>query len=288
MPDPSNVTTSSDTTRGAPPGVDAADRVLAEQTIPGARGEEDLPGVDPDVWLLHVCYSRHPDSTLRRLLVEEYDSYARSLASRMHREGESLEDLCQVAFEALLISLDRFDPERGVPFTAFASLTITGALKRHYRDVGWLMRVPRRVHELAAPAKRVTDELTVELGQAPTLEAVATRLGVDVEELIEAQEAVRARSLGSLSNLLTGEDGEPRDVLGGVDPAFVEREETVDLREALGTLDDDERELVRAYFFEECTQTELAERREVSQMQISRQVRSVTRRLAARLHVQAS
>ncbi len=262
---------------------DPEDRAVAERTIPGNRGAPGKEGVDPGVWLLHVCYARHPDSELRRLLVEEYHAYTRSLARRMHREGESLDDLRQVAFEALLVALDRFDPERGVPFTAFASLTITGALKRHFRDVGWLLRVPRRVHELAAPAKRVTDELTIELGRVPSLDDVATRLGVDVEELIEAQEAARARSLGSFSTLLTGEDGEPRDVIGDADPAFAHREDTIDLRAALSTLEERDRRLVKEYFFEERTQTELADRYGVSQMQISRRVRSVTRRLASRL-----
>ena len=262
---------------------DDEDRRVARETIPASWGEDGQGDVDPQLWLLHVCYSRHPDAELRRLLVEEYDTYTLSLARRMHREGESIEDLRQVAFEALLVSLDRFDPERGVPFVAFASLTITGALKRHYRDVGWLIRVPRRVHELAAPAKRVTDELTMELGHAPTLDEVATRLGVDVEELIEAQEATRARSLSSLSTLVTGENGEPLDVLGDLDPDMAAREDVVDLHRALDTLDDADCELVKEYFFDELTQSEMAERHDVSQMQISRRVRSVTRRLAAQM-----
>lgn len=265
-----------------------ADRRTAEQTIP--RESEDVrgatkPSIDESVWLLHVCYQRTHAADLRRLLVEEYEGYARWLARKMHRDGEPLEDLCQVAFEALLISLDRFDVERGCPFIGFASLTIGGALKRHYRDFGWLMRVPRSVHQLAAPSRRITDELTMEFGRVPTLEEVAERMGVDVEALIEAQEAAHARSTSSLDAIFTDEDGVVRDELGHVDPGFGRGDEMIDLCAALEDLDEEDQVLVQQYFFEERTQTELAEEYDVSQMQISRRVRSTTRRLASRLAV---
>lgn len=256
------------------------DRATACRTLPR---DGDVPSVDPDLWLLHVCYARCRDAELRRLLVEEYQGYALMLARRMHREGELLGDLRQVAFEALLTSLDRFDPEKHCPFLGFASLTITGALRRHYRDFGWLIRVPRRVHELAAPIRRATDELIVELGHSPTLDDVADRVGTDVETLIEAQEAAHARSLVSLTTLLTGDEGAERDILGSVDPGFDRSAEVIDLRRALNELDDNERELLRLYYFEDYTQSELAEVLGVSQMQVSRLLDSVTRRLADRI-----
>jgi RNA polymerase sigma-B factor len=265
-----------------------ADAETAERTIPRGTGPDRAaaaPTIDESVWLLHVCYQRTHGSDLRRLLVEEYEGYARWLARRMHRDGEPLEDLVQVAFEALLLSLDRFDVERGCPFVAFASLTITGALKRHYRDFGWLMRVPRSVHQLAAPSRRVTDELTIELGRVPSLDEVADRMGIDVEQLIEAQEAARARSTRSLSALFTDDDGQARDELGYDDPGFGHGDDFLDLRAALEHLDEDDQTLIREYFFEERTQTELAEQYGVSQMQISRRVRSTTRRLSGWLTV---
>lgn len=259
------------------------DRAMANRTLPVDGG---APTVDSDVWLLHVCYARSRDAEIRRLLVEQYQGYALLLARRMHREGgEPLGDLRQVAFEALLTALDRFDPERRCPFLGFASLTITGALKRYYRDFGWLMRVPRRVHELAAPIRRATDELTVELGHSPNLDEVAARVGTDVETLIEAQEAAHARSLGSLETSLTDDERAVRDVVGDVDPGFERRADVIDLRNALGDLTDDERELVRLYYFEDYTQHELADVLGTSQMQVSRLLQSVTRRLADRLAV---
>ena len=262
------------------------DHRVAEGTIP--RGSDDLsaaPSVDESLWLLHVCYQRTHAADLRRLLVEEYEGYARWLARKMHRDGEPLEDLCQVAFEALLLSLDRFDVERCCPFIGFASLTISGALKRHYRDFGWLMRVPRSVHQLAAPSRRITDELTIELGRVPTLDEVAERMGIDVEALIEVQEASHARSTRSLDALFTDEDGGARDEIGQVDPGFSRGDDMIDLRAALEELDEVDQILVQKYFFEERTQIELAEEYDVSQMQISRRVRSATRRLASRLAV---
>lgn len=254
---------------------DDQDRAIAARTMPPAAG------IEPDLWLMHVCYARHPDAELRRVLVEEYQGYALSVARRMHRDGEPIEDLRQVALEALLVSLNRFDPERRYPFLGFASLTITGALKRHYRDFGWLLRVPRRVHELTKPIRFATDELTGKLGRTPTLEELAARLDVDVETLIQAQEAARARSLGSLSAEWE-EGGNETTVPGDVDPGYEHSIERLDLRRALTELGDDERYLLNRYFFEECTQTELAEELGVSQMQVSRMLRSVTRRLAVR------
>jgi RNA polymerase sigma-B factor len=214
----------------------AAHRELAEATIPRDAAPEGVvgaPSVDADLWLLHVCYHETRDAELRRLLVEEYGDYAGWLARKMHRSGEPLEDLRQVALEALLLALDRFDPRRGCPFVAFASLTINGALQRHYRDFGWLMRVPRRVHQLAAPASRATDELMMENGRPPTLEEVAERVGVDVEELIESQEAVRARAATSLNALLVDDNDKPRDRFGTVDPACEQGDELLDLADDL-------------------------------------------------------
>jgi RNA polymerase sigma-B factor len=257
------------------------ERALAQRTLPR---NGDAPGVDPDLWLLHVQYATRSTPELRNRLVEEYQGYALAMARRMHRDGEPIEDLRQVAFEALLLALERFDPERGCPFLGFASLTINGALKRHYRDYGWLMRVPRRVHELAAPIRRATDSLTTELGRAPTLEEVAAELEIDVETLLEAQEADRARSLGPLSVLTNSESGGfERDTLGARDPGFDRSTDLIDLRRALDDLDERDRELIGMYYFEERTQSEIAAAIGVSQMQVSRLLQSITRRLAGKV-----
>lgn len=275
-------TTTVHTRRSATGGATETERVLARETLPR---NGDTPGVEPDLWLLHVQYALRGTPELRNLLVEEYQRYALAMARRMHREGEPLEDLRQVAFEALLVSLERFDPRRGCPFLGFASLTITGAIKRHFRDYGWLLRVPRRVHELSAPIRRTTDRLTMVLGRAPTLEEIATALEIDVETLLEAQEAERARSLGALSVVSPTDPGFEREIVGTPDPGFDRGVERIDLRRALDELDDDDRDLVIMYFFEERTQTEIAAAIGVSQMQVSRLLSSITRRLRSRIAV---
>lgn len=256
------------------------ERELAARTLPR---NGDGPGVDPDLWLLHVRYAIRPGPELRRRLVEEYRGYALAMARRMHREGEPLDDLRQVAFEALLLALERFDPERGCPFLGFASLTIAGALKRHYRDLGWLMRVPRRVHELVTPIRRATDDLTVSLRRRPTTTEIAERVGVDVETVLNAQDAAHARSMNPLPALVDEPDAPRRDTVGAEDPGYDRTTNRIDLARALAELDEDDRELVRAYYFDDMTQTELAERLDVSQMQVSRLLRSVLRRLESRI-----
>lgn len=274
-------TTTARTLRGSTDeGATREERVLAVQTLPRSG---DAPGVDPDLWLLHVQYWTRSTPELRNRLVEEYQGYALAMARRMHRDGEPIEDLRQVAFEALLLALERFDPRRGCPFLGFASLTINGALKRHYRDHGWLLRVPRRVHELAAPIRRATERLTGELGRSPTLEEIAAELEIDVELLLEAQEAERARSVGPLSVLTPTDTGYERETVGRQDPGFDRCIDRVDLRRALADLDDDERDLVHKYYFEDLTQTEIADQLGVSQMQVSRLLASITRRLAGKI-----
>lgn len=261
-------------------GATAAERDLARLTLPR---NGDAPAVDPELWLLHVKYATRSTADLRNRLLDEYQGYALAMARRMHRDGEPIEDLRQVAFEALLVALERFDPRRGCPFLGFASLTIKGALKRHYRDYGWLLRVPRRVHELAAPIRRATDSLTMQLSRAPTLAEVANELEIDVETLLEAQEADHARSVGPLSVLAPTDTGFERETIGKPDPGFDQSIDHVDLRRALGDLDDDERDLVRMYYFQERTQNEIADDLGVSQMQVSRLLNSITRRLAGKV-----
>lgn len=255
------------------------DTIQAEATVPRQLdGAGDFPAVDEQVWLAHVCYARTRDAGLRRVLVEEYRSYVLSLATQMYREGEPREDLAQVAFEGLLLAFDRFDPARGIPFVGFATPTILGGLKRHYRDTGWLLRVPRRVHELVSPARRASEELSVELGREPSPSEVAARLGVDVEDLLIAEEASSARSTMSLD--LPPEDGTtPYDLIGGLDPEIAHLDNVLSLRQALGELSDRDQETIRRYFFENQSQDEIARAFGVSQMQVSRWIASSLARL---------
>jgi len=123
------------------------------------------PAVDLPLWTVHVRYARRRDKRSLDQLVERYRAHAESQARRHYRRGEPIDDLTQVAFEALLLALRRFDPERRKPFLAFAKPTIVGSLRRHFRDAGWAIRVPRRVHELATPVRDAHELLTHDLGR---------------------------------------------------------------------------------------------------------------------------
>ena len=267
-------------------GPDQIDVTLAGATVPkasdGGSGAPASPGVDADLWLLHVRYARGRQPGLRAKLLEEYRAYAASLARRLHRDGESLDDLTQVAMEALLRSLDRFDPARGVPFPALATPTIVGTLKRYYRDLGWSVRVPRRVHDIAVPARDAAERLTGKLGRQPTVSEVAAEMGIDVESLRSAQEATHARSVSSL-DAPVGDDERRGDLIGGADAGLAQAENRVALRQALAELSPHERTILGMYYFEERSQTEIAERFGVSQMQVSRWLSAAIRRLRAGL-----
>ena len=265
-------------------------RCVAVRTIPRGRGPLDpgrAPGVEPSVWLLHVRFRRTGDPSALAQLVEEYDAYACSLAERMHREHEGREDLHQVAREGLLRALRGFDPERSLPFPAFATPTILGALRRHYRDRGWAVRVPRRVHEMATASRATEERLTGALGRAPTIAEVADELGVSVDELLDVRDAVHARNVASLDGLAAAGDGRPAGTDralaggddGGRDPLLARVEDRQALRGALDQLDERDRAVVRMYFFEERSQADIARECGVSQMQVSRWLASILRRM---------
>jgi len=152
---------------------------------PSRRAREDAR--------LFERYQRTGDPAARAALTERFLPLARSLARRYESSGESLDDLTQVASLALLKAIDRFDSQRAVAFSSFAVPTIVGELKRYFRDYGWSVRVPRSLQELALHAQRESDQFASEHGHAPTAGQLAQRLGVDVEQILEAREAVGAR-----------------------------------------------------------------------------------------------
>ncbi len=232
---------------------------------------------------LHRRYARlHRRQDLRRL-VEEYRGYANSLARRMLRGGEPLEDLEQVAAEGLVRALDRFEPERGIPFPAFARPTIVGSLKRHFRDLGWAVRVPRDVHELAGPLRRATDRLWGELGRSPSSRELAAALEVSVSAIDALQQATRARLTRSLAAPV-GEDGlTVGDRLGAVDGRLALAEDRVALHRALDALDERDKDVLGRYFFLGQSQSVIADAFDVSQMQVSRWIDSSLRRLRSRM-----
>lgn len=236
-----------------------------------------------DLRTLHERYAKlHTGSDLARL-VEEYRGFAISLARRMHRGGEPLEDLEQVAAESLVRALDRFQPERGIPFPAFAKPTIVGSLKRHFRDLGWAVRVPRQVHELAGPFREARDRLSADLGRPPSNREIAEQLGVTESTLDSVQQAIRARLTSSWETPVGDGGGTLGDLVGIDDGRYSLAVDRIELHRALAALDQRDREVLGRYFFQEESQASIADAYGVSQMQISRWIDSSLRRLRTRM-----
>ena len=216
---------------------------------------------------------RDHDRVSRDELIERYLPLARHLARR-YKRGAELEDLYQVAAFALVKAVDRFDPDRGIAFSSFAVPTIAGELKRYFRDLGWVVRVPRDVQELKLRLDRMVETLTGELGRAPTPGELADRTGASVEDVIEALGAASAHYPDSLDRPV-GEDGEDSIglLLGDAEPGYdhVENVELID--GLLGTLPEREREILRLRFEDELTQAEIGRRLGISQMHVSRLIR---------------
>jgi RNA polymerase sigma-B factor len=267
------------------------DDVVATLTLPRRNpgrhwsmlGVDAPADVDPETWRLHVAYARSREPALRAQLAAVYDPHARALARRFFRGREPLDDLVQVAREGLLLALDRFDPGRRLPFPSFANPTITGSLKRYYRDSGWGLRVPRRVHDLAKPTRLAADALGQELGRPPTVPELAAALSVSEDDVLEALAASDARFTSSL-DAPAGDGGTTLAAsLGAQDGRLAEVENRAALEAALTTLGERDRELLELYFGQEWTQSEIAARLGVSQMQISRLLASAVRRLRSHM-----
>ncbi|HVM40315.1 MAG TPA: SigB/SigF/SigG family RNA polymerase sigma factor [Acidimicrobiia bacterium] len=229
-------------------------------------------------------YSETGDKAVRDRLIEEHVSFARRLAHRYARRGEPIEDLEQVASLALVKAVERFDPERGVKFTTFAASTIIGELKRHFRDRGWAVQVPRRVQETYLELGQTVGRLSQELGRSPTITELAETMGCTEEDVLEAMEVGRTAYQGvSLDEPVSDGEGETRraELLGAVDPEVTMAPERASLRALLSTLPERERKILYLRFFEERTQAEIAEEVGVSQMHVSRLIRQSIDQLRA-------
>lgn len=143
-------------------------------------------------------YKEHGDMDAREKLVMSHLNLVRFLANKFKNRGEPLDDLMQVGYLGLLKAIDRFDPSRGLEFTTFATPTILGEIKRHFRDKGWSVRVPRRLQELSAKVNQATDLLTTQLQRSPTIAEIAEYLDATVDEVLEAMESSSAYSSVSL------------------------------------------------------------------------------------------
>jgi RNA polymerase sigma-B factor len=219
-----------------------------------------------------VEYRRTRDRTLRNELVEEHMRLAEFLARRFVHRGEPLDDLRQVALVGLLKAVERFEPDRGLQFSSFAMPTIVGELKRHFRDRGWAVRVPRRVQELHLELDRTIAALSQELGRPPTPREIAARAGVQEEDVLESMEASSLYRLPSIDAIRSGDDaaGAPAERLGEVDAEMGAVDNRLAVGELLSLLPEREQTIVYLRFFEGLTQSEIAEHVGISQMHVSR------------------
>jgi len=221
---------------------------------------------------------------LRDRLVELHMPLVEYLARRFTGRNEPLNDLVQVGVIGLLKSIDRFDPGRGLEFSTYATPTILGEIKRHFRDAGWLVHVPRRAQELQTTLSNARSELSQELGRAPTVAELSKRIDVPPDEVVEALEAARAYAglpLETLTDDGTGRAENP--ILSTIDDRFEQVEQRALLRPMIEQLPEIEREVLLLRFVANKTQTEIAGIVGVSQMQVSRLVARGLGRLRAGL-----
>ena len=217
-----------------------------------------------------------PQVAARGKLIEQYMSLVRSLARRYSYRGEQLEDLVQIGAIGLIKAIDRFDLDRGVELTTYATPNIIGEIKRHFRDKGWSVRVPRGLQELNVQLSRLIEQLTVQLGRSPTIPELAKAAGVEEEEVLEALESGRAYSSLSLSTGGTQEDGEeldPLESIGSDEHQYEVSEDRAVLAPGFRVLDERERKILHLRFFEGLTQSQIAQQIGISQMHVSRLIR---------------
>ncbi len=194
------------------------------------------------------------------------------LARRFRDRGEPLDDLVQVGTIGLIKAVDRFDPQRGVEFSTYATPTIVGEIKRHFRDKGWAIRVPRRLQELRISLGRATAELSQKSGRSPTVGELAEHLGISEDEVIEGLEGAQAYSTSSIDAQVGGDADAPllADRLGAEDPDLEGVEYRESLKPLLAALPARERRILVLRFFHGLTQSQIADEVGISQMHVSR------------------
>lgn len=231
-------------------------------------------------------YKVEGDEDAREQLVMSHLNLVRFLASKFKNRGEPLDDLVQVGTIGLIKAIDRFDPERGLEFTTFATPTIMGEIKRHFRDKGWSVRVPRRLQELSAKVNQVTDELTKDLQRSPSVEEIAAALDTTVDEVLEAMESSSAYSSVPLEGTGPGADDDAPSVIdhyATVDEDLAASDDRMVIEETVRDFSPREQEIIRMRFIEGLTQVEIACRLGISQVQVSRLLRRTLQKVQEKI-----
>ena len=237
--------------------------------------------------LLLRRYHEQGDLAAREQLIEQYMSLVRSLARRYSYRGEQLDDLVQIGSIGLIKAIDRFDLSREVRFATYAVPTIAGELKRHFRDRGWMMRVPREVQELSGKIGVARERLVHDLSRSPTVAELARATGADEDRVMEALAAAEAYRTLSLDQPFQDGTG-PLEAIGDDDHGFERAEARAMLADGLHELPPREREIVRLRYYEGLTQREIAEHIGISQMHVSRLIRRTVQQLRDRITVPAA
>jgi len=233
---------------------------------------------------LFRAYAATGDMAARDELVRRFMPLASQLARRYSNNREPLDDLLQVAALGLIKAVDRYSLDRGTAFSSFAVPTILGELKRHFRDVGWAVHVPRALQELTLRVRAEVDELSRKLGRSPTPTEVAKSLNEPLESVIEAMESATAHHAVSLDAPLRGSEADDKDTawhdrLGVEEDGYDRAEWRGSLQRGIRALPDRDRMILSLRFDEELTQSDIAERIGVSQMHVSRLLRRALERL---------
>lgn len=227
-------------------------------------------------------FKEEGDMDAREKLVMSHLNLVRFIANKFKNRGEPIDDLIQVGYLGLLKAIDRFDPSRGLEFTTFATPTIMGEIKRHFRDKGWSVRVPRRLQELSARVNQATDTLTSQLQRSPTIAEIADYLDATVDEVLEAMESSSAYSSVSLEAPSGADDDDTPSVIDRYatedsDLAFTD--DRIIIEEALASFSPRERDVIEMRFLKGMTQIEIAEKLGISQVQVSRLLRRTLKKI---------
>ena len=230
---------------------------------------------------LRALHRRYRESTdpaererIREVLVNSYHDFVYFLARKFQNRGEPLDDIVQVGYLGLIKAIERFDPDLGYEFTTFATLTVAGEIKRHFRDKGTAIRFPRRLQELHQSVVRVNEQMKNELGRDPTVSELAERLGVTPDDVTEAMEIGPAYVPLSLDQPISSGDGQDAravsEQIGGADPELDRVEMRDVLDRAMVHLTPRERSIMAMRFYDQMSQSEIARRLGISQMHVSR------------------
>lgn len=220
---------------------------------------------------------------VRSELVEMHLPLVQHIAKRYAERGEPLDDIVQAGSLGLVQAVDRFDPNHGAAFSSFAVPTIVGAIRKHFRDATWSVKVPRRVQELRGRIDTAHDALAQELGRSPTVAEIAARAEVDSQDVLDSMELSHARAPESLTP--QGDDAGPSlgDSIGGEDPEISGIEDSHTVQRLLATLPERDRQIVTMRFFDGASQTQIADQLGISQMHVSRLLSRSLKQLRAEL-----